>query len=423
MTRDADALIIGAGPAGAATAILLAQAGWHVLLIEQHTYPRQKVCGECLTAGGLALLDDLGVGAQVRERAGPELQHVGWTHGGATVTADMPPCIDGPYRYGRALGRDHLDAMLADRAAAAGVVLIQPAKVRMVRGVPGDFICEIDPLDAVHTMPQAVARIPMLRRVPVVIDAHGSWEGSPWQHSVTAARTPRRGSDLFGFKASFQGARLPEGLLPVLAYRGGYGGMVMSDGGRLTLAGCIRRDILGRWRSRLSAASAGVAFERYLHHTCGNLNGLLDGAQRVGPWLSVGPLRPGVRTPDLDGPFVVGNAAAETHPLIGEGISMALQSARLLAGRLGGQRPAALDANDFRLIHREVNANWRAAFARRMHLAALYSQIAMHPALTLPLTAVLRCWPPLLTRAARFAGKARPPIDRSPSIEVSHEHA
>ena len=68
MTRDADALIIGAGPAGAATAILLAQAGWQVILVEQHAYPRQKVCGECLTAGGLALLDELGVGAQVRER-------------------------------------------------------------------------------------------------------------------------------------------------------------------------------------------------------------------------------------------------------------------------------------------------------------------------------------------------------------------
>jgi 2-polyprenyl-6-methoxyphenol hydroxylase-like FAD-dependent oxidoreductase len=81
MTADADALVIGAGPAGAAAAIFLAQAGWHVVLVEQSVYPRQKVCGECLTAGGLAVLDELGVGAQVREHAGPELRDIGWTHG------------------------------------------------------------------------------------------------------------------------------------------------------------------------------------------------------------------------------------------------------------------------------------------------------------------------------------------------------
>src|SRR6266849_1374263 len=47
MNFDCDALVIGAGPAGTASAILLAQAGWHVIIVEQHTYPRRKVCGEC----------------------------------------------------------------------------------------------------------------------------------------------------------------------------------------------------------------------------------------------------------------------------------------------------------------------------------------------------------------------------------------
>src|ERR1700677_2726366 len=73
---DADALVIGAGPAGASTAILLQSAGWRVILVEQHAYPRQKVCGECLSAASLALLDRLGVGAAVRDRAGPELQQI-----------------------------------------------------------------------------------------------------------------------------------------------------------------------------------------------------------------------------------------------------------------------------------------------------------------------------------------------------------
>src|SRR5271170_4419237 len=101
---DADALVIGAGPAGAATAILLKMAGWRVILVEKSSYPRQKVCGECLSAGSLALLDQLGVGAAVRDRAGPELHQVGWMNGDLMLIAHMPPCTDGPYRYGRALG-------------------------------------------------------------------------------------------------------------------------------------------------------------------------------------------------------------------------------------------------------------------------------------------------------------------------------
>jgi len=60
MTRRADALVIGAGPAGAAIAILLARAGWEVILVEQDPYPRGKVCGECIAAGSLSLLDEAG---------------------------------------------------------------------------------------------------------------------------------------------------------------------------------------------------------------------------------------------------------------------------------------------------------------------------------------------------------------------------
>lgn len=423
MKADADALVIGAGPAGAASAILLAQAGWQVILVEQSLYPRQKVCGECLTAGSLAQLDELGVGAAVRDRAGPELQRVGWMYGSSTLTAAMPPCTEGPYRYGRALGRDQLDSMLADRAAAVGVTRIQPAKVRAVRGLPGDFVCEIEPLDAIHFTAGPVARIPIVRCVPVVIDAHGSWEAGPCERGVTAGRWPRLGSDLFGFKASFRDARLAPGLLPVLAFPGGYGGMVMAEGGRLTLAGCIRRDTLGLWRTRTSETSAGVAFEQYLRHACREVTEHLEGAYRVGPWMSVGPLRPGIRIDDPDGPFRVGNAAAETHPLIGEGINMALQSAHFLTNRLLEQPPHSLDVRGSRMIHRGVAEIWRHAFARRMHLAMLYAQVAMHPALAMPFTALLRCYPPILTRAAQLAGKSRRPFDQSPAVEVHHEHA
>ena len=44
-----DVLIIGAGPAGCAAAVVLARRGWAVTLVEQHRFPRDKVCGGWIT--------------------------------------------------------------------------------------------------------------------------------------------------------------------------------------------------------------------------------------------------------------------------------------------------------------------------------------------------------------------------------------
>jgi len=228
----------------------------------------------------------------------------------------------------------------------------------------------------------------------------------------------RRGSDLFGFKASFVNATIPQGLLPVLSFPGGYGGLVMAEDRRLTLAGCIRRDTLAAWRGDLPGTSAGAAFELYLRASCRGVRETLAGALRSGSWLSIGPLRPQIRLRKTERLFCVGNAAGEAHPLIGEGMSMALQSAFLLAGHLVMAQPAhAIDTTRAREIHRAYRSAWRNAFALRLRLAAMYAHVAMRPVLSVPVTRVLRNCPRLLTAAARLAGKARKPIAQSLLLE------
>ena len=66
-----DAVVIGAGPAGAAAARLLAAGGWRVALVEKDVFPRRKVCGEFLSTPTHAVLDACGVGEAFREQAGP----------------------------------------------------------------------------------------------------------------------------------------------------------------------------------------------------------------------------------------------------------------------------------------------------------------------------------------------------------------
>src|ERR1700719_4602575 len=221
MNFDCDALVIGAGPAGTASAILLAQAGWHVVIVEQHAYPRRKVCGECIAAGNLELLDRLGIGPDFRRAAGPELRRIGRMSASSTSTADMPPCTGGPYRYGRAVRRHWLDSKLRQRAVALGVVALQPARARTVGGELGGYECTVDSLPGGS----------LTLRTPVVVDAHGSWERGP-RYSTSepkGTRVFRRSSELLAFKANFRHATLAPGFLPVLVLPGGYGGMVVAD--------------------------------------------------------------------------------------------------------------------------------------------------------------------------------------------------
>ncbi|MDP9044047.1 MAG: FAD-dependent oxidoreductase, partial [Pseudomonadota bacterium] len=71
-----DVLVVGAGPAGSAAAITLARAGCDVVLIDQHAFPRDKVCGDGLIPDAHHALRRLGVLDAVMAQAEPS-GHVG----------------------------------------------------------------------------------------------------------------------------------------------------------------------------------------------------------------------------------------------------------------------------------------------------------------------------------------------------------
>ncbi len=114
-----DAIVIGAGPAGSTAALLLARAGWSVAIVEKSPFPRRKVCGEFISAPALALLARLDLADRVAASAGPEIRSVAVFAGERVVEGAMPG-VSGGVAYGRALGRDQLDAFLLDAALSAG---------------------------------------------------------------------------------------------------------------------------------------------------------------------------------------------------------------------------------------------------------------------------------------------------------------
>jgi geranylgeranyl reductase family protein len=112
-------LVVGAGPAGSAAAQWLSRAGRDVLLVDQHAFPRDKVCGDGLIADALRALGRLGVRDQVLAEARPSttLGCIGPRGGRIDVPGSLA-----------VLPRRRLDEIVCRAAVAAGARMFAPAK-------------------------------------------------------------------------------------------------------------------------------------------------------------------------------------------------------------------------------------------------------------------------------------------------------
>lgn len=384
-----EAVVVGGGPAGSTAALALACAGWSVALVEKARFPRRKVCGEHISGTTWPVLRALGIAGELASRAGPPVRRVGFFTGESTVEAPMP---HGEGEWGRAIGRDLLDAALLERAREAGAEVLQPCAVETVRRAEEGFIA------VTHASAHAPSQELHAR---IVIDAHGSWERGV---AMDTPLPPAHDSDLLGFKAHFTGARLAPGLMPLVLFPGGYGGLVHSDSGRVSFSCCIRRDALARCRAERPGYGAGEAVLAHGMAACRGLREALSGAARDGPWLAAGPIRPGIRARADAGIFAVGNAAGEAHPLVAEGISMAIQSSWLLCEVLAARKD--FSARALERQGREYQARWRRHLAMRVHAAALFAALTARPAGAALTMQVLERIPALLTLGARWSGKA-----------------
>lgn len=400
MNASYDVIVVGGGPSGATSAVLLAQAGWKVAVVEKSKFPRRKVCGEFISGTTWPLLRQLGVANPLLDIAGPPVRRVGIYSGAAMVTARLAATTGNAEDDGRAVGREHLDSLLLKRAAEVGADVWQPFALASFFESNEGYVCHI--LDkGSHQEHTLHSRL--------IIAAHGSWESGalPTQNF----RCLKRASDLFGFKAHFLNSALPPDLMPLLAFPGGYGGMVHSDGGRVSLSCCIRRDQLDKCRRRYPHVSAGSAVLAHIETSCRGVSEALSPASLDGAWLSSGPLRTGIHTFGRDGIYAVGNAAAEAHPIVAEGISMAIQSAFLLSEQLDAWRARGQLNFQHRVLEsmrHDYEVAWRNNFSRRIRLAAVFAHVFMRPAASHIVTGWLERLPRLLTEGARWSGKAEP---------------
>lgn len=305
--RRTAALIVGGGPAGAAAALTLARADAEQLLIERTREPGDALCGGFLSWRTLATLADLGVAADDLNSA--PVRRMRLFAGTRAAAARLP-------RPGRAVSRRRLDALLLERAVAAGARVERGVTARTIDGttvqVDGDLLAA----DALFL-------------------ASG-------KHEVRGAARPATRADdpALGLRVRLPAAaaltRLVGDAVELHLFDGGYAGLVLQEDGSANLCLAVRR-------SRLAAAGDPAALLRRLGDTHPRLGERLGLAQALPPADAVANVPYGWRGREtVAGVFRLGDQAAVIPSLAGEGMGIALASgARAAQAYLAGGAAAA----------------------------------------------------------------------------------
>ena len=328
-----EVLVVGAGPAGSAAARALAQAGLDVALVDQHAFPRDKVCGDGLIPDAHRALERLGVLDEVMALAQP-VGHV-------RCIGPRGGFIDVPGRLA-VLPRRELDLVLCRAAATAGARMHAPLRFAAPLEDEAGRVVGAR-LRAGHTDGSSETEI----RARWVILASGA---AP-QATLAAGMCERRTPSAIALRGYVKNDAMVDRIttLEVLWHRRirpGYGWIFpCRDGvfnigvgvahshhpgrdGRYVMPDINLREVFAAFTDAHPAARALMAG--------GTLLGELKGAPLRCSLAGARLARPGL--------LVTGEAAGSTYALTGEGIGKALETGLLAAEAVVAGLSKAVDA-------------------------------------------------------------------------------
>ena len=322
MEITADALIVGAGPAGSATATFLAEAGLRVVVVDRAAFPRDKPCAEYLSPGAVLILERLGA-VSLLEQAGASALSGTTVVGahGSRLTGLFTKIKMARHRLsGLAVTRRVLDATLVDIARSRGATVMERTRVvELVRqrgAVAGAVIA-------------TAGGKPVTVTAPVTVGADGL-------HSVVArwfGRTRREPLRRWAFVGHFAGVSGLSDRAELHVGNEGYAGLNPIGTNVTNVSLVVPR--------RVANGVAGNVAD-FFHEHLERLHGVrnrVPASGSLGPIRTVGPFAIRSRRPVVDGGLLVGDAAEFFDPFTGEGIHAALRGAELASAAIIEARP------------------------------------------------------------------------------------
>lgn len=310
-----DAIVVGAGPAGSATAARLASRGHRTLLLDRAEFPRRKPCGDCVSPAAVRALEVLGAADRVRHE--PHAQLRGWR-----IRSPDGSGFDGWFPAGEsglAMARERLDAALLEHARAAG------AEVRT-----GVRVTDLLRRNGVVTGVRALAAGRDLEAASMIVVGADGLRSVVLRRLRLLRRAPRLRK--LALTARLGGLHGLDGAGELHVTAWGCVGVADIGDGAANVTAVVNGDHARRVRARPEAF-----FDEVIREMA-----RLGGAGRDGGVLATGPFDWPVRAAAANGAVLVGDAAGYYDPFTGQGIYRALRGAELAAEHVD----AALRAND-----------------------------------------------------------------------------
>jgi menaquinone-9 beta-reductase len=365
----ADVVVAGAGPGGAAAAAHLAERGYDVVLLEKDRFPRDKVCGDGLTPRVVGELLELGMVDEAHGRVDGWATQKGLRiHGGSTVMELPWPKLDDWPGWGATATRKVFDEAVARRAQAGGAQLYEGITVTgpRWRDASESRAAGVTWRDADGREGEVLA--------PVVIAADGA-SGGLGKHLGVTRRTDRPMA--VAARTYYRSSRSDDpwisSYLDLTDAQGdllsGYGWVFPLDDGTINV---------GLGLLSTSKEFQGVSYRKLLQSWAGGIADEWETTEENRTdKIRSGPIPMGFnRTPlHQRGVLLVGDSGGMVNPFNGEGISYAMEAARLAADVIDGamrtKRTADLDAYD-----RELRQRWGGYYT----LGKVFAELVGHPA-------------------------------------------
>jgi menaquinone-9 beta-reductase len=316
--RDADVIVVGAGPAGSSTAFFLAERGADVLLLDRARFPRDKVCSEYLSPQASRILEAMGALEKVEAAGAAQLA-------GMMVRAPSGESFRGHFAaahgfrgfrdIGLALRRTILDSILLDQARAAGARVREDTRVvdlvRDDQGRVGGVVVANDEGRRDTIAARLVVGADGLRSI--VSRRLGLARRSRWPSRIALV-------------AHYSGVAGMGEVGEMHVDRCGYLGLAPVGDGLINVAIVVPVS-----RAKELAGARAEFFEEWIDERP-HLRERFAGARQMTPVRATGPFASAVRRAWAPGVAVVGDAADFFDPFTGEGIYSALRGGEMLSG-------------------------------------------------------------------------------------------
>ena len=354
------ALVIGGGVAGSAVACHLAGAGQEIVLVERKAKPHDKVCGEFISAEAEFYLAQLGVRPQNCGAAQITYLNLYSSHSAASTELPFPAL---------SMSRRLLDESLLRRAVKVGAEVRRGHAVRSLQWRGDGWVAELD------NDSQIVADDVFL--------ATGKHDLRGWK------RPHGSQNDLIGFKLHW---RLTPAQISVLTslvklflFPGGYAGLSLIENGIANLCLVVQRDRFAELDNKWDLLLSGLRAEFMPLYVA------LAGAEAcTGRPVAIASIPYGFVRRAGNGLWCLGDQAAVIPSFSGDGIAIALHSARLASERyLAGKTSA------------QFQSDLAGDVIRQVAMATVLSRLLVRPVGRAVTMAVAQLMPGLLRQIAR----------------------